>query len=371
MNQRKILVALSDLSAGGAERVATTLCNSWSAKGYLVTLVVTFSGATEPFYPLSPEVETIFLAHRVKSQRKSLWNQFERLRALRWVIQEKQADVVISFLTNVNVAAIFATRGLAVPVIACERNDPTHQSIPSGLACQRRMLYPFAEMITVQTEAAAPVMRSICPSARNIQVIPNPLPSGIPDAAPSREPETKNEYRLIAMGRFVEQKNFCMLIEEFANLADENTNWQLIVYGEGPLRPQLEERIVRLQMDDRIHLPGRTATPWQVMQEADAFVLSSRYEGFPNVLMEAMALGLPCVAVDCPHGPRDLSRDGQDALLVPLNDSRAFQEALRRIMSDPTLRTELGRQAQKSIHHRYNLEKILQKWEGLFQVLSI
>jgi glycosyltransferase involved in cell wall biosynthesis len=123
-------------------------------------------------------------------------------------------------------------------------------------------------------------------------------------------------------------------------------------------------------LSDRVFLPGRTLTPWVEMARAQAFVLPSRFEGLPMVLMEAMALGLPCLSFDCPSGPRELTDDGHAGLLIPLGDARTLAEALRLLLTDESLREELGKRAALSIRERYSLQKVMLIWDELFARLG-
>ena len=330
-------------------------------------LVVTYSGRGECFYPLSEQVKVVYLADRVGSCHKSFFNQFARLWALRGLIRETKPGVAISFLTNVNVAVILATRGLGVPVIACERSNPmVEDKAPRSLKWQRQLLYPLAEMVTVQTEAVVRALASRWRWNRRLRVIPNPLPEDIPAPFSGTKPRGAGRRRLLAMGRLSSEKQFNLLIRAFSDLVSAFPDWDLWILGEGPLRPALESQVARVGLAGRVFLPGTTTKPWEEMLQADAFALSSRYEGFPNVLLEAMALGLPCVTFDCPSGPREISREGQDAVLVPAGDEAGMRETLARVMGDEGLRRELGSRASASVRERYSLDRILAQWDDLF-----
>jgi glycosyltransferase involved in cell wall biosynthesis len=119
-------------------------------------------------------------------------------------------------------------------------------------------------------------------------------------------------------------------------------------------------------MRERIRLAGRTRKPWEELAVADLFVMTSRVEGFPNVLLEAMALERPCVALDCPNGPREMTEDGRYALLVPLDDDHALVDALTQLMSDSTLRQAMGRRAGAHVRQLYSIEHILASWDTVF-----
>jgi GalNAc-alpha-(1->4)-GalNAc-alpha-(1->3)-diNAcBac-PP-undecaprenol alpha-1,4-N-acetyl-D-galactosaminyltransferase len=363
----KILFLISSLGAGGAERVATTLCNAWSARGDDVTLVPTYSGGGAAFYEVGHEVELITLADLVGTAPKGLRSYARRLLTLRRLIGKRKPDVIVSFLPNVNVAAILATAFMSVPLIICERNDPSSRS-PSGIweiAC--KLTYRFADMLTVQTDAVAVKAARLYPGLAKISVIPNPLSEGVLSTTAS-----KNTARriLLSMGRLTEQKQVDKLIAAFAELASRFPDWDLHMYGEGPLKTSLALQIDESGLQVRVSLKGGTREPWQVMAGADAFVMTSKYEGFPNALLEAMGTGLACVVTDCPSGPREITCDGRDALLVPMGDSQGLLDALARVMGNDLLRRDLGRQARESVTGRFSLDAVIAQWDQLFNAVA-
>jgi len=361
----KILLLTSSLGAGGAERVATTLCNAWSARGDQVTLMPTFSGHGECFYELSSTVRIVYLADLVSRRKKSFVNQITRLRALRRFIATERPDVIVSFLSNVNVAAVVASVGLGIPVVVCERTDPFVRQISRLLRLACRFTYPLADALMVQTQAVATKYASSSWDLRRVRVIPNPISRQMLDL--QHHDSVDGRKRLIAVGRLDEGKQFGMLIKVFASLSRRHTNWSFRIFGEGPLRPVLQQQISALGLTGRVELPGRTMSIGEELVEADAFVLTSNYEGFPNALLEAMAVGLPCVTYDCPSGPREMSMEGKVAILVPLNDEQALGLALQRLMLDADLRQALGSSARASVIERFALDKVLEQWDSLFE----
>ncbi|MCK5214490.1 MAG: glycosyltransferase family 4 protein [Candidatus Omnitrophica bacterium] len=365
----RILFLISSMHSGGAERVASTLANAWAARGDEVILMPTFSGRGECFYPLSQEIRLVYLADLVSSRVRTLWNRLARLLALRRFISSERPDVIVSFLPNVNVAAVLASIGFGIPVIVCERSD---SFVMRGSHLDRRMsrlTYPFASGLVVQTQVLARKYVSSGQALRMVRVIPNPITRQIIDTQHNvGHARTK---RILSVGRLVDQKQFDVLIKAFANLARIHPDWSLRIIGEGPLRAVLQKQIIDLGLEDRIELPGRSTTIGEEFAAADIFAFTSSCEGFPNALLEAMAVGVPCVTFDCPCGPREISLDGQVALLVPPNDERDLGLAMERLMVDADLRSSLGARARSSVIERFSLDNILKQWDELFKELGV
>lgn len=359
---------MSSLGAGGAERVASTLCNQWASRGDSVTLVQTYLDAATPFYSLHNKVQLIYLSSLVSRTPTRFGMYIARLHALRQLIALKSPDVVVSFLPNVNIIAVLTTVFNKIKLIICERSDPAIQPIGWILRSACFFFYRYADIVCVQTEAVSKSIPHVFRGLKSVTAIPNPLPPGLLQS--KSHGATCGRRTLLSLGRLSDEKQVDLIVSAFGLLAVKHCDWDLHVYGDGPLRSALQSQVNSMGLTERVHLKGTTTEPWNVMAQADAFVMASRYEGFPNALLEAMGVGLPCVAVDCPSGPREISRDGKDALLVDVGDKTSLVNAIGLLMADATFRKELGQRARASVIERYSLETVLKHWDGLFVSLG-
>lgn len=361
----KILLLTSALDLGGAQRVVTSLSNAWSARGEEVTLILTFSGGRgETFYEVSGAVELIYLSDVVGIRRRNILSYVQRIHALRRLIAERSPDVIVSFLSNVNITAILSSAFLPIPVIICERTDPSFYPPRDLLHGLCKLTYRFADMLTVQTDSIASKAQRLYPGLRSIRSIPNPLPEAI---AGYRKIAGKDRKILLSLGRLSPLKQFDTLVDAFVEVAPSFDAWDLHIYGDGPLKESLQRKIDEAGLQLRGFLKGTTNRPWEVMADAEVFAMTSRQEGFPNALLEAMGVGLPCVVFDCPSGPWEITRGGKDAILVPLNDRAALTAALARLMRDEELRISLGAHGRESVHSRFSLPEVINRWDELFR----
>jgi glycosyltransferase involved in cell wall biosynthesis len=204
---------------------------------------------------------------------------------------------------------------------------------------------------------------------RRVLVIPNAIP--FDSVATEIRPDPIGEApRIVAVGRLGPEKRHDLLIDAFALQASRHVAWTLWIWGEGPCRSLLEEKVRVLGLAGRVHLPGVTHEPWSELAKADIFALTSEFEGFPNAMLEAMALAVPCVATDCRSGPRELSGDGHHAVLVETGNAAAISMALGRLMSDAPARRELGRSAAEWVRQNFSRQIVLQKWNDLLVSLA-
>lgn len=379
----RITLVISTLDGGGAERVAANMANYWAAKGWEVTILTTDSGGQSSCYSLHPRVTHLDLEsprfHHLpsdlqgsapvvglingcsESERAVLIPRTTAILKLREAISSTAPEVVISYMDRTNVRVLAATRGLGLPVIVSEHIDPHESFIGAEWELLRRRLYPQATYVTVLTEEALDYFSSV--AGIRGRVVPNAVtPPDFP--SPEEIPQRKAGRLLLAMGRLDHQKGFDLLLRAFALVAERHPDWTLEIVGEGPIRPYLEERVQSRGLAERVRLPGFTRRPFDAMRRADLFVLSSLDEGFPNVLLEAMACGLAVVSFDCPSAPRHIIRHGVDGILVPPRDAQAMAAALDRLMGDEAERKQLAAKAPE-VAKRFGLEKIMSTWEAL------
>lgn len=357
-----LLLVCSSLGSGGAERVLTTLANGWVERGTRVTLV-TLSDTGSDFYHVDARVTRVGLdlLRPSLSRWEALTSNWRRGASVRRTVRAHSPDVVISFMDRTNILVLLATRLSGRPVIVSERIDPRFYTIPAGWRLLRHITYPWADALVVQTQAVAEWARTVVPPSQ-VSVIPNPLSSQPPPAGAIRE------NHVVAMGRLDPQKGFDLLVSAFARIAEKHPAWHLHIYGEGPQREELQAAIAQVNLSDRIHLKGRTTTPQEVLSSAGMFVLSSRFEGMPNVLLEAMSCGAPCISFDCPSGPAEIIDSGRNGLLVPAGDVASLAAAMDDLMNQPEKRTQLG-EAAVEVGQRFSLEAVLAQWNALIKTL--
>lgn len=358
--KRRITFVISSLAAGGAERVLTIMANYWAAKGWAITILTLNSSAVTPFYPVDERVtiRPLGVAGLSTTKTAAILNNWVRLTTLRRALVASQPDCIVSFGDTTNVLLLVAKAGLGLPTIVSERTAP--QSHPIGPVWQRlrKLFYPWADAIVVQSEGAQSYFsRAIQAKSR---IIPNPVLPPPPALAPGAGKELPT---VMAMGRFTFEKGFDLLLKAFASIAAKHPSWRLKLVGDGPLRDQWTALATELGLAERVIFTGRVQDPFTHLQNADLFVMSSLYEGFPNALCEAMATGLPVISFDCPSGPREIIRHGIDGLLIPPQDVEALAAAMDRLMGDSAQRQQLAAHAPEIIE-RFGIDKVMGLWEA-------
>jgi glycosyltransferase involved in cell wall biosynthesis len=353
----KLSLVCSSLQCGGAERVLTLLANYWAAKGHRITLT-TLAPSTHDFYTLHESVTRVSL-DLLKSSHTTvsgILHNWHRVIALRKAISASSPDTVISFVDRTNVLAALACKGLRTPLIVSERVDPSQHTIGASWSMLRRFAYRWPKAIVVQTEQVCTQFRHKYAKYR-LCVIPNPIDPEITSFSSSPgEPNTPP--RILAMGRLVHQKGVDLLLRAFAMI---ELPCHLEIIGEGKMRASLEELASDLGICAKVSFHGQVSQPKQFLRQADIFVLPSRYEGFPNALLEAMACGLPVVSFDCPSGPREILRNGEDGILVSPGDITGLAAGIVSLLKNSGARKHLGEKARNRVA-AYSIESVSDRW---------
>ena len=358
----KILFFIPSLTSGGAERVLIRMANFWSEQNQTVSLLTLDSPQSVPFYPLHPKVQLTQLNLSLQSRSIAqkpivLGKQLTRVR--RQVISEAP-DVLIAFLDIAIFLSLAATVFLPIKMVVSERNNPYRNTTNSWLQRLNNCLYRRADAIVLQTHQIA---RTFSDSLQpRIRVIPNPVARARRQV--SDYPVQHHHKVIIAVGRLSFQKGFDLLIRALATLPPEHAAWQLRIVGTGEEHDKLMQLCDELSVSDRVTWVGRVTDVEAELLRASIFVLPSRFEGFPNALCEAMAVGLPAVATCCPYGPEEIIHSESNGLLVPVENAPALSQAMQRLIENPALSERLGRHAQK-VTEQYGTEAVMARWEKL------
>jgi len=348
-----IAIVIHALSGGGSEHVAAMMANHWSSLGRTVTLV-TLDAVSGDTIAVAADVRRIGLDLQSESTNplSALFANLRRTRALRSALVASQATRVISLTDRMNVLTILACRGTGLRPIVAERTDPRHHAIGRVWDFLRRRAYPRAGAIVVQTES---VRRAILPFTGRcpVHVIPNAVTDPEENERtgdPSPINLSPDRKWIAGLGRLSTEKGFDRLIAGFASVAEQHPDWNLVIVGDGPARKELESQVAGCGLTDRVRLTGWVEQPWPLLHNCSVFVLPSRYEGFPNALLEAMARGKACIATDCQSGPAEIIESGVNGLLVNAHCSddmpAALGTALDSLLSSHTLRMSVGQQAK-------------------------
>lgn len=310
-----ICFSLSSLTYGGAERVAVSLCNYFCKHGHSVSIVLVSVDYNNTFYDLDESIKVYPLLRTNMSR-----NPFVRVRALRKLILNLNPDVVISFLPFVSIYTHYALRKTNIPHICSERNDPKQHKW--YLKPILRHVFKKSSGCVFQTLDELNFYKN----GKNKRIIlPNPVFLNLSSDA-KRKNKKNNVF--ISVGRLCKQKNFEFLINVFNVFLKTHPNFKLVIYGEGPLRPQLENLVCKLSLNDKVFLPGTNPNWHDDAINCSGFISTSNYEGMPNCLEEALCLGCPAIATDCPAGgSRELVEMLNSGMLIEMNNEKQLLSA--------------------------------------------
>lgn len=354
-----VLIVANNLLPGGAERVIVQLLNNWVEEGIDCSLIAI--NQTEHYYTLSDKIKFYELG-RLSSN--PILNKLKKYQNVRKIVKSVSPDIVLSLPEEIGIYVTGALLGTKIPVVVSERNNPWVMPNKKITRFLRTLLYPFTAGLIFQTRQAASFF------SEKIQkkgvILPNPLDlSRIPMPY-----EGEREKIIVGAGRLEPQKNFFLLIDAFAEFYKTHPDYKLEIYGEGSLRQELESYSKFKIPERNFAFPGRVTDLPERMRKSAAFVLSSDFEGVPNVLIEAMAMGVPSVSTDCaPGGAAELIDNGVNGFLVPIGDEKELAAKMSELVDHADIAERFSKESI-AIKEKLDANIVCERWLDFLMTLS-
>lgn len=355
---KSIIFLTYGMGFGGVEKVIATLANKFSEKSIKCTIITLRN--SKCVYTLNYNIDVVSLYDGVDTP--PVREYIKCFTYLRKLVKAVKPDIIVSMPEEISCKAIPFLMGLKIPVIVSERNNPwimPQNKINRILRC---IFYPFTDGIIFQTQEAAQFFSR---TIRNRSaVIPNPLDlSRIPKAW-----KGTRRKEVVSIGRLENQKNYSLLINAFSEFNKRHKEYRLIIYGKGSERKALEELSKEKMPESAYCFPGTDEKALNYINGSAMFILSSDYEGLPNALIEAMALGLPCISTNCRCGPGFLIENEVNGLLIPIGDERAMVRAMCYIAENEELALLMGKNA-RLIKEKLDTDKIVEGWKAYLECI--
>ncbi len=354
--KKKILFVTYSIHGGGSEKRLQSILRGLNREKFEPHLcVLSPSGREADVIP--PDVRLHRLPAPMRPASLFLtWHLFKLLKELR-------PDKIFSVLWSVNTIAAAAARLAGIPAILNEATTPSESVKRYSFPALRKRLISFfyrgaADIITVSDYAAADLVKNFAVPAAAITTVHNGIMAAETEKA-SLEYNPGTTGHILACGGLNWWKNYSLLIKALAG----ESGRELVILGTGPLEGRLRDEAAKAGV--KLSLPGHKENPYPYFRQAAVFVLTSRYEGFPNVLLEAMACGTPVISVDCPGGIREIIEDGKTGLIVPQENPAALRQAITRLLDDPTLAKRLAEQARVKLATEFTFKKMLTAYERI------
>ena len=352
---KRIVFVAGGVSGGGAERVVCELSNYFITLKYHVTIITTSDDKAS--YILDSGIERVMLIQ--KSERRNfIYNCLIRLKRLKNYIKKNPYSNYVGFLPITTLMLLLYRKLIKGNVVISERSDPQRYNW-----LIQKLLYKYtskADFAVFQTENVKKIYEMKNPSINGI-VIPNSVKVGIQN----KMSIINREKKIVSVGRLETVKNQAVLIRAFSIIAKEFSEFTLHFYGDGEQKDNLIQLTKNLFLSDRVYFHNFSKNIYNEICNSAIFVLSSNHEGMPNSLMEAMAIGITCIATNCPSGGvASLIHDGINGVLVPVDDEIALANAMRFVISNPNKANELAKEAMKIVDY-YSPEIINKQWLGV------
>lgn len=357
----KLCFAIGSLSYSGAEKIMYHLLKELKSRGHEVSVILIACEEAYDNIDLEGIKQFAIFDREEEANRNRFARIYKRQQRIRKVLLENEFDLVVSFGVRYNLDVIQACRGIKVKTVLCERNDPYNDPASKLLRIRRKISYKKANAFVFQTEDIKNFFED---SIRKRAAV---IPNFIEKRVLKEELCSEKRNSFVTCARLDDnQKNQTALIKAFYEFSKTNESYKLEFYGDGPDRKKYEQLIAELNMQDKIILHGRINNPMSEVKKCKFFVFSSKYEGMPNALIEAMAYGMPCIATDCSGGGvRALIENGVNGIIVPYGDQDALLSEMIRLSKDESLGARLGENAYE-INDKLEMQNIISMWENFF-----
>lgn len=390
--KNKLSFFIDSLGGGGAERVLSVLCTELAGRCYDIDIVMLHKRPVA--YPLPDSVHLLYAEempvtakwHRFLRKAFALWNKIRfrvyipALRRLgywnyakanetswhfyvtyalpyREYLKKEKPDAALGFLIRSNISLLMAARGTDTRVIFCERNHPVRPDMPPNIIRIRDRITARCDAAVFQTEEERAYYTWI---RGGTAVIPNPIKENLPARY-----EGVRRHEIVSFCRLNVQKNIPLMIDAFSRLLNDYPDYTLRIYGRGEERAHLEEYIAEKNLQSAVFLEDFASDVHVRIRDAAMYVSTSDFEGLSNAMLEAMAIGLPCVCTDCDGGgARMMIRDHESGLLVPAGDVEAVYRGMREVLENETLAETLSRNAAK-VREQLSISRIADQWEAM------
>ncbi len=362
MGKKKISFVIGALTAGGAERVITTLSNQLIDEYEVHIIILT---KCTPFYELKKEVKLFYCREEFQPSNsiyQALKANYNLYKVISKYLKKEKINLAIGFITSANILTVLAAKKNNIPCIISERNFPKKSNTLKQWRLLRKLLYKKADYLVVQTDKIKEQFESII-KPNKIIILNNPIS---PDLSESRNINSKKENIILNIGRLKPQKAQDLLIKAFANI--NINNWKLIIIGKGEKHKEYEDLIRTLKISHKVELLGQTKNIAKYYNKSKIFAFTSIFEGFPNALTEAMHFGLSCVSTDCPTGPSKLITHNHNGYLLPIGDQKHLEKYLLELINSEELRNKFSINAISSVK-QYKAESVALDWIHLFEKL--
>lgn len=342
------------MRSGGSERTVAYLSTAMAEKGHNVTIL---SLSNDLFYELSPKVNFVVVKqpkHRVFWADR-YFQAYSRYKHINNYVKKQKPDVVFCMLSDIAKYILRLHKRGVFTLVTSERANPQFVSSPK-VWDRLKNIYKQSDGIIFQTDR---VMENFDEDIRKKGVV---IQNAVGNILAYSVVATQVKRKAIAaMGRLDKQKDYPTLIDAFAKICKEYPEYSLEIYGEGSQKNELKSYVDDKHLSDKVHFMGAHADALSRISDVSCFVMSSTFEGMPNALMEAMAIGLPCVSTDCLYGPAELLTDGYNGLLVPVGDSNSLYDAIKKMIDDVDFAKKCGQNAREILRTN-SIEEIANRY---------